>query len=414
MRVWWLAQFVGGLAVAALLGGCQIGNQEQQALELLRRARAAEQTVNLEGRVQTTLARPEGTVQGVAEVNRTPEYTVMKFVEGPIAGQEIVRQNRDLIRVKGPGARQPLAQGPELIPPVEQLEGRYEVGLGGRATIAGRPVRQVTIGPRGRWPGPQINLWVDEETGFPLGRERRDPEGRVIFATRYLEVKYGQRQAPVAPPSLAATPPAGTKPPGRPAWPSAAVRSGVHRPAASSQVPSAAPPTETTAKPDTDTSGVPPSPPGASATRPRGLRPQPPSHPGEKHAAGTGPARRFGPHTPATVEEMSETLGVPVALPAYVPEGYSLQGGFLTRPTSHRQRGILRYSDGVRFLTVIVSRRRELGQHPAPPAAAAEGGAVVIRSPRGAVALAVRGETAYVVIGQFPEETLQKIAASIP
>lgn len=111
---------------------------------------------------------------------------------------------------------------------------------------------------------------------------------------------------------------------------------------------------------------------------------------------------------------MSETLGVPVALPAYVPEGYSLQGGFLTRPTSHGQRGILRYSDGVRFLTVIVSRRRELGQHAAPPSATAKGGAVVIRNPRGAIALAVRGETVYVVLGQFSEETLQKIAASIP
>jgi len=111
---------------------------------------------------------------------------------------------------------------------------------------------------------------------------------------------------------------------------------------------------------------------------------------------------------------MSQALGVPVALPAYLPEGYSLQGGFLTRATARGQRGILRYSDGVRFLTVIVSRRQELGHHPAPPAAAAEGGAVVIRGPRGAVALAVRGETVYVVIGQLSEETLHKIAASIP
>jgi len=414
MRLWWLAQFVGGLAAAAILGGCQSGNQQEQALELLRRARAAEQTVTLEGRVQTTLVRPRGTVQGVAEVKRTPGRTVMKFVEGPIAGQEIVRQDRDLIRVGESGRRQPLAQGPELIPPVEQLEGRYQVDLGSRTTVAGRQVRQVTIRPRGHRPGPQINLWIDEETGFPLGRERRDAEGRVVFATRYLQVKYGLRQAPAASPSVAASSPAGTKRPGRPASSSAPVSPAAQGPAASGQTPSGPPPTAAPSKPDTGTVGIPGSPVSSGEARPRGIWPQPPSQPGEKPGFGNARGRRFGPHTRVTVEQMSQALGVPVALPAYLPEGYSLQGGFLTRATARGQRGILRYSDGVRFLTVIVSRRQELGHHPAPPAAAAEGGAVVIRGPRGAVALAVRGETVYVVIGQLSEETLHKIAASIP
>lgn len=368
------------------LTGCQ-PQEEQQALELLARARTAEQTVSLEGQVQTELARPGGTVQAQAEVQRTPERTVVKFTEGPAKGKEMVReqgqeyQRRD---EQHPGARH-LPGVMDRIPSLEELTKRYDVELGPETDIAGRRVREVTVRPREGRSGQSVSLWIDVESGFPLGHERRDAFGRVVYATRYLQVKYGKTR----PLPLAAAVPSAPAPPaaGAPATPS---------PAAPAASPGA----------------VAPSTPRDPGSRP--LRPHPPTYPGAPPGARPGPPSGDRPRPEVvSLEQLGQILGFAVTPPSFVPEGFTLRRIMVTKEAEHGRRGILHYSDGVAALTVIAGRREDT-HLPPPPGADAPGGAAVVTRSRGSFAVALRGTALYLVSGPVPDDTLQRVAASVP
>ncbi len=391
-----------GLVSTYLLTGCQ-PQDEQQALELLARARQAEKNVTLEGQVETRLARPEGIVQAQAQVKHTPQRTVVKFTEGPAKGKEIVReagkgyQQRDPTHPKA----RPLLGMMTEVPPLGRLTKNYKVELGPETDIAGRRVRQVTIHPRKGRSGQSVSLWIDVETGFPLGRERRDAFGRVVYSVRYLRVKYGPgASSPTtsAPPQVAAVPSA---PGARPPAPSDSPPAGIQTPRPPAGAPAPAP----GGQPETA-----PPPSGARpGAEPRKLRPRLPAR---RDTPGQPDGQR--PHgRVVSPEQLGQVLGFTVTPPSFVPEGFTLRRTMLTREGGRGTRGILHFSDDVTALTVMVGRRQDIRQR-LPTDAEAAGGAAVVQRPRGSFAMAVRGDAVYLVFGPLPDDTLQRIAASIP
>jgi hypothetical protein len=401
MRVSAFAKLVVVLSLAGawLLTGCEQRNQ-QEALELLRRARVAEGSVSLQGQVQTEMARPEGTVRAQAQVQRTPQRTVIKFTDGPAAGKEIVREKPQPSQAKPPGPSGPWGGEMEQIPPMEALTRRYHVKLGEEASLAGRRVRQVTIQPRQGRSKQCVSLWIDEETGFPLGRERRDAFGRVVYATRYLQVKYSQPpRAPGAAPGVAQAPPAAAAPRAKPAAPEA-------RQEVAPAQPGGAAPVET----------GPPAQPGAASPGAGGERrfhPHPPAPPSARPGAEAWKGAHPQPQV-VSLRQLGQALGFAVGPPGYVPEGFALRRVLLIQQTKPGPRGVLHFSDNVTALTVMVGRRQDWRAHTPPTGAEGPGGAAIVRRPRGTVAVAVRGEAVYLVFGPLPDDTLQRIAASIP
>lgn len=148
---------------------------------------------------------------------------------------------------------------------------------------------------------------------------------------------------------------------------------------------------------------------------PRGPRPpgSPEATPGPRPGAPTG--ERYRPEI-VTLEKLSEILGFAVTPPAFVPEGFTLRHAMVTRPVAGREnarRGILHYSDGVAGMTVVVSHYSPT-HFRAPAGAADPGGAAVVKRGRGSFAIAIRGPALYLVSGPVPDETLQRVAASVP
>ena len=248
--------------------------------------------------------------------------------------------------------------------------------------IAGRRTRQVLIAPRGGGQGPTISLWIDPASGIVLARERWDAGGRRVFASRYLRVGYGRSEAPL---------PAATAGP----EPSAAVP---QRPAPTQPAPPF------------------PGPPGVGKSwRSRGgPAPPGPARPlsSPPDSAPSAPPVR-GPHR-LTLEELRQALAMPLAEPGLLPDGFVLRGAFLPRREELRGAGIIRYSDGVRTLEVLVTRRSEARHGPLLRPASDPGQAVTMRRGRRVMAVAVRGDLVYAVSGPLPEQELQRVAASLP
>jgi negative regulator of sigma E activity len=109
------------------------------------------------------------------------------------------------------------------------------------------------------------------------------------------------------------------------------------------------------------------------------------------------------------VDQLSRQLGFTITVPSFLPGGFKLLGGM---PGPYGRAGVLNYSDGVREFSVSVAKRPL--NRPGSPAAQGAGHAVLAHWPRRTVAVAVRGDFFYLVGGQLPAETLQRIAASIP
>jgi negative regulator of sigma E activity len=75
---------------------------------------------------------------------------------------------------------------------------------------------------------------------------------------------------------------------------------------------------------------------------------------------------------------------------------------------------VLHFSDRVAALNVLVGRRRDLRQPDLPASAEGAGNSVLLQRARGSIAVAIRGDAVYAVFGPVPDDTLQRIAASIP
>jgi outer membrane lipoprotein-sorting protein len=74
-------------------------------------------------------------------------------------------------------------------------EKNYSARIVGRASVAGRPVRVAEVLPGAGRPV-AWRLWLDQETGFILKRERYNVDGRLTSRTEYTSVRFGASISP--------------------------------------------------------------------------------------------------------------------------------------------------------------------------------------------------------------------------
>lgn len=109
---------------------------------------------------------------------------------------------------------------------------------------------------------------------------------------------------------------------------------------------------------------------------------------------------------PMAEPDLSRWLGIPLAHPQYLPEGFVYEGSFLGEcPQQGRQPvACLRYTDGLRTISVFQScrMRTHVGEPEGVPLAS--GGMVRIH----------RGGATFVFVGDASEEELARMAQSLP
>ncbi len=147
---------------------------------------------------------------------------------------------------------------------------------------------------------------------------------------------------------------------------------------------------------------------------------QPPAGEQRGPRAGQQPSLDF---QKADEHTASRILGTDVRRPAYVPAGFT-EGGIWAVTIQHRGRRArplkaiqIRYSDGLRFVTIIERSRRPeaLAEHPRPGTAAErdDGEARIVHLRGRCVARRVVDGIVVNVAGQLPDVELLKIARSI-
>lgn len=192
--------FLGALvvAVAAMVGYGQLARH--RAIELVVAAQEARRELPSKGTVVTRAYTPAGFIQSRAEIHRGSGRAVIRYLDGPLGGTELVQMNGS-VWFRGGGRRGMRAmQVGEDPPSVDRdlLRQHYVVRILGATRVAERPALHVAV-RRGRGGG--LDLWVDQQTHFPLRTVAIATDGRAISDTRYETIRFDvEPPVPQAPP----------------------------------------------------------------------------------------------------------------------------------------------------------------------------------------------------------------------
>lgn len=166
----------------------------EDATELVRRASTALRQVAVKGSVRTTARTPEGERKLEAQMHRGEGRFVMRFLTGPREGTRVHRQD-DAVwieREEGRPMRRANVGGEGM--GRDLLARNWTFTSAGTRRVAGRTTTLV----RGTGPGGSIELAIDRETDFPLHISRRDPKGRLISETTWIEADFSVEAPPKA------------------------------------------------------------------------------------------------------------------------------------------------------------------------------------------------------------------------
>lgn len=196
-----LMLFLATLVVVAgallVYGHCR----HQRAIALVVAAQRARETVVCEGTVQTRAYTPEGFSESHARVHRGEGRVVIRYLDGPVKGTEVIHaEGRVWARGgRGRGARviragrDPLGLDPDL------LREHYSARILGTQQVAGRPALHLALR---RHHGGGLDLWLDRQTDFPLRTVVLAADGRALSDTQYetidFDVKPPAKQTPPA------------------------------------------------------------------------------------------------------------------------------------------------------------------------------------------------------------------------
>lgn len=180
---------VGGIVLAHRLRGPK---SDPEALRVMERAARARHEVTVRGVVETKVRTGGGLREMRVEIHQGAGRMHLKFRSGPHAGAQVFRQGGQ-VWATGPDGK--VRRGAHLheSPWHHGLVKRnYQVQLGNKTTLLGRPATYV----KGKGPSGELTLAADDETGFPLAMERRDRDGEIVMSTTYVEVNFSADPPP--------------------------------------------------------------------------------------------------------------------------------------------------------------------------------------------------------------------------
>jgi negative regulator of sigma E activity len=197
-----LVLFFATLVVVAgallIYGHCR----HQRAIALVVAAQRARETVACEGTVQTRAYTPEGFSESHARVHRGEGRVVIRYLDGPVKGTEVIHaEGRVWARGgRGRGARMIRAGGDPLNLDPDLLREHYRARILGTGQVAGRPALYLALR---RLHGGGLDLWLDRQTNLPLRTVLLAPDGRALSDTQYETIDFD-----VEPPARQTPPPA--------------------------------------------------------------------------------------------------------------------------------------------------------------------------------------------------------------
>lgn len=343
-----LALFILAAGAAAASLWIHAQGAQQRAVELMLAAQEAREATTALGTVVIRSPGLDGP-QGVrAQVHRGAGRAAIHYLDGPARDARVFREGGRVWRGAGRATRPLLleAGGEVARLDADLLARNYVARVVGSEQIAGRPAMHLAL--RRRDGGGGLHMWLDRETHFPLRTVVVNHAGRALSDTAYESIDYG-----VGPPRL--PPPEGVQEP------------------------------------------------------------------------------RFSVR-PTTPEQAAQEAGFQPLQPAYLPPGFELVGWHLHRFRGGRGPAIgLRYTDGLAGLSVIQMKAPERrGGAARPRGAGSEPEREAQRHRRGTGAAADTphvprrrgappgtgegkvareyGDITVIVIGELPQDELQRVA----
>ncbi|MFB3882779.1 MAG: sigma-E factor regulatory protein RseB domain-containing protein [Armatimonadota bacterium] len=149
----------------------------------------AAERVTVVGEARTMVVQDGGELAATAMVSSAGGKTRFDYRAGR-RRWSLVDDGKALIELDPRRQRARLQERPRLAVDRALAERNYTAKETGREVIAGRPTTAVAIAPRAGGPA-VLRLWLDNETGFALKRERHNAEGRLVSATEYSKVAFG-------------------------------------------------------------------------------------------------------------------------------------------------------------------------------------------------------------------------------
>jgi hypothetical protein len=267
----------GILLVVFLCGGSAWG--APRAWELVWRSENATERTSVVGKARTMLAADGAELSAMATASAAQGKTRFDY-QTRRRQWSLIDDGGALIELDPRRKRAHMHERPRLVVDRALAERNYVASQTGKAVIAGRPAAAIAITPRRGGPA-VLRLWLDQEMGFALKRERYNVEGKLVSATEYVEVVFG---APVSG-DLFTVPPAYVI------------------------------------------------------------------------------AHRAPPRDRLSLEQLGLRVGFDVRPPSYLPTGYVLVGGYEAEwGRWELQTAELRYTDGIRMLSVFERGREERGR----------------------------------------------------
>lgn len=159
------------------------------AVELLRESHANQRQVPHVGTLRIVNTRNGKTKTALVEIRQKGGKTRMDYKTGRSAGQSIIDDGKQLIRLDSRRHTAVISTTPCSSGDISLLLSNHDVILERTATVANHLTQVVKVVPRHKG-NPWKKLWIDTESFMPLKKEYYNSDGVLTTQTFYTDIRY--------------------------------------------------------------------------------------------------------------------------------------------------------------------------------------------------------------------------------
>jgi len=177
-----------------LLSGVALAQERPSAWDQVWESEQATARLSLEGRAWTRMRVEGREVKAIALVQAAGGRLRFDY-QADGRRWSVIDDGERLIRLFPARQSAVVLPRPAFAADPALAEGNYLARVIGEGRVANRATRLIEVAARGRGPV-AWRLWVDQETKFPLKRERYNVDGELTSGTEYVEIRFGARVPP--------------------------------------------------------------------------------------------------------------------------------------------------------------------------------------------------------------------------